>query len=215
MRRRERVGLRSSPANAGVQYGFYIDFNPVSYSVEQGSAEHRPMGYEPDLVAAVETFSGGRLSFNALGIGNPFSGIWLKAVQEPYDMVGGGITALPERTRDAQGRPVIRFGVGHISFSQLLLVRAASTIERHDDLTSEHRVGTYRGTTGEKRLLELTGIIDTSGFIRAGTRVLLADGTLLTAGTPDSESALGVHRHRHPCPPDAARGWPTRSTLFR
>ena len=85
---------------------------------------------------------------------------------------------------------MIRFGVGHISFSQSLLVRAASAIERHDDLTSEHRVGTYRGTTGEKRLLELTGIIDTSGFIRAGTRVLLADGTLLIAGTPDSESAL-------------------------
>ena len=85
---------------------------------------------------------------------------------------------------------MVRFGGGHISFSQSLLVRAASTIERHDDLTSEHRVGTYRGTTGEKRLLELTGIIDTSGFIRAGTRVLLADGTLLTAGTPDSESAL-------------------------
>ena len=28
--------------------------------------------------------------------------------------------------------PVIRFGVGHISFSQSLLVRAASAIERHD-----------------------------------------------------------------------------------
>ena len=89
------------------------------------------MGYEPDLGAAVETFSGGRLSFNALGIGNPFSGIWLKAAQEPYDRVGGSITSLPERTRDAQGRPVIRFGVGHISFSQSLLVRAASAIERH------------------------------------------------------------------------------------
>ena len=63
------------------------------------------MGDEPDLGAAVETFSGGRLSFNALGIGNPFSGIWLKAAQEPYGRVGGSITSLPERTRDAQGRP--------------------------------------------------------------------------------------------------------------
>ena len=175
-----------------VNYGFYTDFNPVSYSVTQGSAAHRPMGYEPDLVAAVETLSGGRLSFNALGIGNPFSGIWLKAAQEPYDMVGGGITALPERTRDAEGRPVIRFGMGHISFSQSLLVRAASAIERHDDLMSEHRVATFRGTTGEKRLLELTGIIDTAGFLRAGTRVLLAGGTLLTAGPPDSETALRI-----------------------
>ena len=175
-----------------VQYGFYTDFNPVSYSVAPGAAAHRPRGYEPDLVAAVETLSRGRLSFTAVGIGNPFSGIWLKAAQEPYDMVGGGITALPERTRDAEGRPVIRFGVGHISFAQSLLVRATSAIDRHDDLTSEHRVGTYRGTTGEKRLLELTGIIDTAGFIRSGTRLLLADGRLLTAGEPDSESALRI-----------------------
>ena len=175
-----------------VQYGFYNDFNPVSYSVAPVAGAHRPMGYEPDLVAAVEALSRGRLSFTALGIGNPFSGIWLKPAQEPYDVVGGGITALPERTRDAEGRLVIRFGVGHISFAQSLLVRAASAIERHGDLTSEHRVGTYRGTTGEKRLLELTGTIDTAGFIRSGTRVLLADGRLLTAGEPDSESALRI-----------------------
>ncbi len=175
-----------------VQYGFYTDYNPVSYSVAQESSSHRPMGYEPDLVAAVETLSGGKLSFDALALGNPFSGIWLKAAQEPHDMVGGGITALPERTRDAEGRPVIRFGVGHINFFQSLLVRVASAIEQHDDLTSEHRVGLERGTTGEKRLLELTGIIDTAGFIRAGTRVLLADGTLLIAGSPDSESALRI-----------------------
>ncbi len=84
-----------------VNYGFYTDFNPMSYSI--ASAVHQPMGYEPDLVAAIATFSKGRLSFNMLGIGNPFSGIWLRAAQEPYDTVGGGITALPERTRDANG----------------------------------------------------------------------------------------------------------------
>ena len=176
-----------------VNYGFYADFKPVSYSlvpVPLYLSFHQPRGYEPDLAAAVETFSRGRLSFNTLGIGNPFSGIWLKAAQEPYDMVGGGITALPERTRDADGRQVIRFGVGHISFRQSLLVRSESVIDQHDDLTSEHRVGTYRGTTGEKQLLELTGIIDAVGFLRAGTRVQLADGTLLTAGPPGSESAL-------------------------
>ena len=183
-----RQTLADFPAMS-VQYGFYTDHTPVSYSVAQESASHRPMGYEPDLVAAVETLSGRKLSFNALALGNPFSGIWLKAAQEPYDMVGGGITALPERTRDAEGRPVIRFGVGHISFSQSLLVPEASAIERHDDLTSEHRVGTYRATTGEKRLLELTGIIDSAGFIQAGTRVQLADGTLLTTGPPDHRTA--------------------------
>ena len=176
-----------------VNYGFYADFKPVSYSlvpIPLYLSFHQPRGYEPDLVAAVETFSRGRLSFDTLGIGNPFSGIWLKAAQEPYDLVGGGITALPERTLDADGQQVIRFGVGHISFRQSLLVRSESVIDRHEDLKSEHRVATFRGTTGERRLLELTGIIDAAGFLRAGTRALLADGTILTAGPPDSESAL-------------------------
>ena len=173
-----------------VNYGFYTDFNPMSYSV--ASAVHQPMGYEPDLVAAVETFSKGKLSFNTLGIGNPFSGIWLKAVQDPYDMVGGGITALPERTRDVSGRQVIRFGVAHVSFRQSLLVRSGSAINRHTDLTSEHRVGVLRGTTGEKRLLELTGIIDAEGFLRSGTQVELAGGEVLIAGGPDSEAALRI-----------------------
>ncbi|MYB50727.1 MAG: transporter substrate-binding domain-containing protein [Acidobacteriia bacterium] len=171
-----------------VNYGFYTDFNPVSYV----QASLQPMGYEPDLVAAVETFSMGRLSFNALGIGNPFSGIWLKAAQEPYDMVGGGITALPERTQGVEGRQVIRFGVGHISFRQSLLVRSESAINRHGDLTAQHRVGVLRGTTGEKRLLELTGIIDAAGFVHSRTRVHLAGGESLIAGEPDSELALRI-----------------------
>ena len=171
-----------------INYGFYNDFNPVSYS----GAQAQPMGYEPDLVAAVETFSRGKLSFDALAIGNPFSGIWLKAAQEPYHMVGGGITALPERTRDAEGRQVIRFGMGHISFRQSLLVRSESAISRHDDLTSQHRVGVLRGTTGEQRLLELTGIIDAAGFIGRGTQVHLAEGSSLIAGDPGTESALRI-----------------------
>ena len=173
-----------------VNYGFYTDFNPISYSI--APAVHQPMGYEPDLVRAVETFSKGKLSFNTLGIGNPFSGIWLKAAQEPYDMVGGGITALPERTRDADGRQVIRFGVAHVSFRQSLLVRSGSVINRHADLTAEHRVGVLRGTTGEKRLLELTSIIDSEGFLRSGTQVQLAGGDVLIAGEPDSGAALRI-----------------------
>ncbi len=181
-----RQTLADFPAKR-VNYGYYTDFNPLSYS-----AGRVPMGYELDLVAAVEIFSGGRLSFNTLGIGNPFSGIWLKSAQEAYDMVGGGITALPERTLDADGRQVIRFGAGHIDFRQSLLVRMESAIERHGDLTSEHRVGAFRGTTGEKRLLELTGIIDAGGFVRAGTRILLADGEVVTAGAADSESGLRI-----------------------
>ncbi len=185
--RAARETLADFPATR-INYGFYTDFNPVSYSSE----EAQPKGYEPDLVAAVETFSQGKLSFNTLGIGNPFSGIWLKAAQEPYHMVGGGITALPERTRDAEGRQVIRFGVGHISFRQSLLVRSESVISQHDDLTSQHRVRVLRGATGEQRLLELTGIIDAAGFIGPGTQVHLAESGSLIAGDPGSESALRI-----------------------
>ena len=187
-----RQTLADLPATR-VNYGFYTDFNPVSYSdARVPGFGHRPMGYEPDLVAAIEIFSRGRLTFNAMGIGNPFSGIWLKAAQEPYDMVGGGITALPERTRDADGQPVIRFGVGHIRFSQSLLVRSTSVIQRHDDLSAAHRVGVLRGTTGERRLLELTGIIDAAGFLRSGTRVQLASGAVEVAGAPGSAGALRI-----------------------
>lgn len=184
-----REMLAESPAMR-VNYGFYTDFNPISYSV--ALAVHQPMGYEPDLVAALETFSKGKLSFDTLGIGNPFSGIWLKAAQERYDMVGGGITALPERTRDANWRQVIRFGVAHISFRQSLLVRSESAINRHADLTSKHSVGVLRGTTGEKRLLELTGIIDAEGVLRGGTQVQLAGGDVLIAGEPDSGAVLRI-----------------------
>lgn len=184
-----RAMLAELPAMR-VKYGFYSDFNPMSYSI--APAVHQPMGYEPDLVAAVETLSRGKLSFSTLGIGNPFSGIWLKAAQDPYDMVGGGITALPGRTRDANGRQVIRFGVAHVSFRQSLLVRAGSGIYRHADLTAESRVGVLRGTTGEKRLLELTGIIDARGFLRGGTQVQLAGGDVLIAGEPDGGAALRI-----------------------
>ena len=189
-----REMLADSPAME-VNYGFYGHFEPVSYSavpVPLYSSFHQPLGYEPDLVAAVETFSKGKLSFNSLGIGDPFPGIWLKADQEPYDMVGGGITALPERTLDADGQRVIRFGVGHIRFRQSLLVRSESVIDRHDDLTSGHRVGVFQGTTGEQRLLELTGIIDAAGFLGSGTQVELADGSILVAGEPGSGAALRI-----------------------
>ena len=69
--------LADSPAME-VNYGFYGHFEPVSYSAVPLPfylSFHQPRGYEPDLVAAVETFSRGKLSFNTLGISNPFSGM--------------------------------------------------------------------------------------------------------------------------------------------
>ena len=182
-------------ANRRVKYGFYTDFDPLSHAATQDAADpafNLPLGYEPSLVAGVEAFAAGRLVFDRAGIGNPFSGIWLKAAEAAYDMVGGGITALASRTLDADGNEAIRFGTGHIGFRQSLLVRTESTVARHSDLTSAHRVGALRGTTGEARFLTLTGIVDADGRVRPGTRIELADGSVLTAGNPGSEQEVRI-----------------------
>ncbi len=178
-----------------VTYGFYTDFNPLSYAATQDQSDpafNRPLGYEPSLVAAVETFAGGRLSVSPVGIGNPFAGIWLKAADTGYDLVGGGVAPLDRRTRDGAGRQVIRFGVGHLEFRQSLLVRTGSAIERHGDLTAGHTVGVLRGTTGESRLLALTGITDAQGVIGAGARIELADGAEVTIGATGGGRAFRI-----------------------
>lgn len=178
-----------------VDYGFFADFNPLSYAAARNPASpefNRPLGYEPSLVAAVETFSRGQLVFNPLGIGNPFAGIWLKAAESAYDVVGGGITSLPERMLDDSGREAVRFGTGHVNFRQSLLVNADSTIARHGDLNNLHVVGLLRGTTGEARLLELTGIVDAGGHVAAGTVVVLEDSIMLVAGEPGDADAFRI-----------------------
>ena len=189
-----------------VTYGFYTDFNPLSYAATQDRSDpafNRPLGYEPSLVAAVETFAGGRLTVSPVGIGNPFAGIWLKAADASYDLVGGGVAPLDRRTRNGAGQQVVRFGVGHLDFRQSLLVRAGSAIERHGDLTAKHTVGALRGTTGESRLLALTGITDAQGVIGAGARIELAGGAEVTAGAPGSGRA---YRIAGAAQPDAIAG---------
>ena len=102
-----------------------------------------------------------------------------------YDIVGGGITILDARTRDATGNTVITFTSGHIKFRQSLLVRTedAQRLTTHADLTSDVRVGVLSGTTGEARLLELTGLVDASGVLAEGTRVETPLGTVVADGT--------------------------------
>lgn len=190
------IAKRSDPKIfQGVNYGFYTDFHPLSYASTQDSSEpafNQPVGYEPDLVAAVDTFAGKSMSFDSKGIGNPFSGIWLKSAQDEYDMVGGGITALTQRMFNESGAEAIRFGVGHVGFRQSLLVRESSDITRHSDLTSDHRIGVLRGTTGEARLLVLTGIADADGVVRAGTQVTLEDGSVIMAGAAGTPEELRI-----------------------
>ncbi len=169
-----------------LRVGFYSDFKPVSYSADLapgslGFDVHR--GYEADLLTALEALKGAGLSFSRRGIGNPFSGIWLKAARPEFDIVGGGITVREDRTRNETGDRVIRFTAGHISFLQTLLVRAedAARLDGHDKLTSTHRVGAVAQTTGEERLLQLTGITGENGVLVAGTKVSMEGGAVVVA----------------------------------
>ena len=89
-----------------LQVGFYAFFAPVSYSTDPdlstaGFDEH--LGYEADLLTALEAMDGAGLSFERRGIAD-WSDIWLQAAGPDYDLVGGGITILDSRTRNADGR---------------------------------------------------------------------------------------------------------------
>ena len=167
--------------------GFYAYFSPVSYSADEDSTSegfNTHLGYEADLLTALEAMEGTGLSF----VRHPIAvwpDIWLKSAAPEYDIVGGGITILDARTRDATGNTVITFTSGHIKFRQSLLVRAedAERIATHADLTSDVRVGVLPATTGEARLLELTGLVDPNGLLAKGTRVETPLGVVVADGT--------------------------------
>lgn len=167
--------------------GFYAFFAPVSYSAneEPGSAEFNShLGYEADLLTALEAMEGAGLSFKRTAI-PAWDGIWLKSTEPAFDMIGGGITILESRTRDADGTPRVIFTSGHINFQQSLLVRAedAERLATHAALTSDVRVGALPGTTGENRLLQLTALTNADGILAAGTRVETPQGTVVADGT--------------------------------
>ena len=170
-----------------LQVGFYAFFAPVSYSADPdpstaGFDEH--LGYEADLLTALAAMDGAGLSFARRGIAE-WPDIWLQAAGPDYDLVGGGITILDSRTRNADGDQVVTFTSGHIAFRQSLLVRAADAerFASHSDLTSEDRVGALIGTTGEVRLLELTGLVDANGALAVGTRIETPEGEVVADGT--------------------------------
>ncbi len=218
-----------------LKYGFYAYFEPVSYSEDRapdapGFDVH--LGYEADLLTALEAMESANLSFSRHGI-PVWDDIWLLAAGPHYDIVGGGITVLEARTRDATGRAAIVFTSGHIRFRQSLLVRAANVrqLARYEDLTAATRVGVLAGTTGEARLLEMTGITDADGVLIAGTRVanweaVVADGSASYAITAGGATAGPDRRPPPPhpaAPPPAARAsapvggrqhlWPPAATM--
>lgn len=161
--------------------GFYDAFSPVSYGWT-----NTHFGYEADLLTALEVMETPNLSFTREPI-SQWENIWLLAAASEYDVIGGGITILEERTKDATGTPLVAFTTPHIVFRQSLLVRAedAGRIQNYADLTRDVRVGVLRGTTGEARLLQITGIVDSSGVIAKGTRIQTRQGTVVADGTAD------------------------------
>ena len=167
--------------------GFYAFFKPVSYSADEDPASagfNSHHGYEADLLTALEAMDGAGLSFSRTAI-PLWDDIWLQSAGERFDVVGGGITILDSRTRNAQGEEAVTFTDGHISFRQSLLVRAADAerLAEYGNLNSGVRVGAIAGTTGEFRLLEVTGIVDAEGVLAAGTRVETPNGEVVADGS--------------------------------
>lgn len=183
-------GTASSPCTDGtsvLKVGFYAHFAPISYSADKdpvSAAFHTHLGYEADLLTALEAMEGAGLTFSRTAIAE-WDGIWLKSAEPTYDIIGGGITILESRRQDTTGTPVVIFTSGHIKFRQTLLVRAedAERLSTHVALNSEVRVGALPGTTGEARLLQLTGFVDADGVLLSGTRVETRDGPVVADGT--------------------------------
>ena len=167
--------------------GFYAHFSPVSYSANQepGSAcfdLHR--GYEADLLTALEAMEGAGISFERRGVAE-WDRIWLRSAGAEFDLVGGGITILDSRTRDASGATRVVFTPGHIRFRQSLLVRSADArrLAEYRDLTADVRVGVLAATTGEARLLQIVGLSDQEGVLAIGTHIETPSGTVTADGS--------------------------------
>lgn len=170
-----------------LRVGFYAYFQPVSYSAEEspdapGFNTH--LGYEADLLSALEVMEGSGFVFERRAIGE-WPDIWLAPAGGDYDIVGGGITIKEARTKDAEGNTVVAFTNGHIDFRQSLLVRSvdAPRLSSHSQLDSEVRVGVLVGTTGEARLLQLTGLADEEGVLAAGVRIVTPGGEVMADGS--------------------------------
>ena len=176
-------------ADRTLNAAFYAFFEPVSHSADEDPASagfNTHLGFEADLLTALEAMEGAGLSFSRSGVAE-WDDIWLKSATPEYDIVGGGITILDSRTRDAAGNEAVAFTSGHIAFRQSLLVRAedAERLSSHAALTGDVRVGALAGTTGEARMLELTGLVDANGVLAAGAQVETPQGMVTADGSDD------------------------------
>lgn len=173
-------GCSAGSGDRVVEVGFYAFFEPVSSSADADPASpdfNVHVGYEADLLTAVEAIEGYGLRFNRTAIPQ-WTDIWLRAAGAEFDLAGGGITILEARTRDKSGKAVVAFTDGHIDFTQSLLVRAedARRLPDHEALLPTDVVGVLPNTTGEARLLQLLGVADEDGGLAAGTRIETPSG---------------------------------------
>ncbi len=170
-----------------LRFSFYAFFEPVSHSADpdpDSAGYYTHLGFEADLLTALEAMDGAGLSFERMPVGE-WPGNWLLSAGPQFDVSGGGITILESRTRDDDGNDAVRFTNGHITFRQSLLVRAgdAERLASHDILTSDVRVGALAYTTGESRFLQLTGLTDADGVVAPGTVIERERGTITADGT--------------------------------
>ena len=205
----EPAGGACTPDGEPLRATFYAFFAPVSYSADDDPASpgfRTHLGYEADLLTALEAMEGARLTFQRSPVAE-WPGIWLLPSTPEVDIVGGGITILESRTRNDAGEVSVAFTSGHIAFRQSLLARAgdAARFSSYGGLTQEARVGVLRATTGEARFLQIAGLADSDGILAAGTRIdtprgsVVADGTsayLITAA--QASPALTGRTHIHP-----------------
>jgi len=209
-------GETQACADSALKLGFYAYFPPVSYSADadpESEAFHEHRGYEADLLSALEAMAGAGLAFRRIAI-PLWDEIWLRAASPEFDIIGGGITRLDSRRFDEEGQERIAFTAGHIQFRQSLLTRAddAERLRSYRRLNSDTVVGVLPGTTGEFRLLQLTGWVDEAGVLAAGAEVETASGTVTTDGSTDyvlSPAAvspvLAQRRSLHPPAPSLPR----------
>ena len=194
--------------------GFYAFFEPVSYNAsdDPDSDEfHKHLGYESDLLSAMEAMAGAGLTFARSAIPT-WSGIWLRSASHDYDIVLGGITNLDTRRYDKDGVEQIAFTSSHLTFRHSLLTRAeaAERLDSYAALTSDDRVGVVPSTTGESRLLEITGLTDADGVLLAGVTVETPAGALTADGSADyvitaADESDGLEGRTRLLPPDESK----------
>ncbi len=190
-------GIGEPASERTVKVGFFAFYPPISNSADpepgaDGFDTH--VGYEADLLTAIEALDGLGLRFERQGI-SYWNDIWLAPATSEFDLVCGGITILESRTVDAAGDRVVAFTDGHIDYRQSLLVRTADAerLPDHTALLATDVVGVLPNTTGEEWLLQRLRVADSGGRLAEGTSVETGNGVVIVeSGGQSAITAAGA-----------------------